>query len=140
MSDTANHPPFVAQSLEASLTVADVRLSSDWYHDVLGFAIDRTFERDGRLFAVRLSAGLVRILVTQEDGAKGGERSKGQGFSLQFTTPQDIDTIAANAKGAGAVLDSEPDDAWGARFFRLRDPDGFKLTISAPRPPDATRG
>ncbi len=140
MPDTVSHPPFVAQSLEASLTVADVGSSRDWYRDVLGFEVGREFERGAKIFAVRLVAGSVQILVTQEDGAKGAERSKGQGFSLQLTTTQDIDTIAANAKRAGAVLDSEPADLWGGRFFRLKDPDGFKLTISSPRPPDATRG
>jgi uncharacterized glyoxalase superfamily protein PhnB len=57
---------------------------------------------------------------------------KGEGFSLQITTAQDIDALASNAKRAGATLDSEPADAWGARVFRLRDPDGFRLVISSP--------
>ncbi len=134
-SAATSHPPFIAESLQASLTVADVRRSRDWYRDVLGFTIDREHERDGRLFAVSLSAGTVRILVTQDDGAKG-ERAKGQGFSLQFTTPQNIDAVADHAKRAGATFDTEPMDAFGARVFRLRDPDGFRLVISSPR--DAT--
>ncbi len=125
--------PLVAQSLEASLTVADVRRSLNWYRDVLGFSLDREHERDGRLLAASMSAGAIRILLTQEDGAKGADRVKGQGFSLQFTTTQDIDTLASNAKLAGAALDTEPADAWGARVFRLRDPDGFRLVFSSPR-------
>jgi uncharacterized glyoxalase superfamily protein PhnB len=126
-------PPLVAQSLDASLTVAEVRRSAEWYRDVLGFAIDREFERDGRLFAASLRAGTIRILLTQEDGAKGLDRVKGAGFSLQITTAHDIDALASNAKRAGAVLDSEPADAWGVRVFRLRDPDGFRLVFSSPR-------
>lgn len=126
-------PPLVAQSLAASLTVADVRRSLAWYRDVLGFSLDREHEREGKLIAVSLRAGEVRILLTQEDGAKGVDRVKGAGFSLQITTAQDIDAIASNAKRAGAVLDSEPADAWGVRVFRLRDPDGFRLVISSPR-------
>jgi len=125
--------PLVAQSLEASLTVADVRRSVAWYRDVLLFTVDREFERDGRLFAVSLRAGAIRILLTQDDGAKGADRAKGAGFSLQITTAQDIDALASNAKRAGAVLDTEPADAWGARVFRLRDPDGFRLVFSSPR-------
>jgi catechol 2,3-dioxygenase-like lactoylglutathione lyase family enzyme len=124
--------PLSAQSLEASLTVADVRRSANWYRDVLGFAIDREFERDGQLRAVSLRAGSIRVLVTQDDGKKG-DRVKGEGFSLQITTPQNIDAIADRAKEAGAVLDSEPADAFGVRVFRLRDPDGFGLVISSPR-------
>ena len=122
-----------ALSLEASLTVGDVRRSADWYRDVLGFTIDREFEREGRLLAVSLRAGSVRILVNQDDGARGTDRVKGVGFSLQITTPQNVDAIAERARRAGATLDSEPADVWGARGFRLRDPDGFRLTISSPR-------
>jgi uncharacterized glyoxalase superfamily protein PhnB len=126
-------PPLLAQSLDASLTVADTRRSLAWYRDVLGFAVDREFEREGRLFAVSLRAGTIRIVLTQDDGARGLDRVKGEGFSLQITTAQDIDTLASNVKRAGAVLDSEPADAWGVRVFRLRDPDGFRLVFSSPR-------
>ena len=125
--------PFSALSLEASLTVTDVRRSADWYRDALGFTIDREFARDDRLFAVSLRAGAVRILVTQDDGARGTDRVKGVGFSLQITTAQNVDAIADRARRAGATLDSEPADVWGVRGFRLRDPDGFRLTVSSPR-------
>jgi catechol 2,3-dioxygenase-like lactoylglutathione lyase family enzyme len=132
-ADGPAHPPLVAQSLEASLTTADVGRSRDWYRDVLGFTVDREFRRNDRLFAVAMRAGVIRILLTQDDGAKGSSRPKGEGFSLQITTTQGIDAIAAFAKRAGALLESEPTDAWGTRVFRLRDPDGFRLVISAPR-------
>ena len=127
--------PLLAQSIEASLTVSDVRRSADWYRDVLGFAVAREFERDGKLFAVSLRAGSIRLLVTQDDGGRGVDRPKGEGFSLQITTPQSIDALAGRAKRAGAALDSEPVDAWGVRVFRLRDPDGFRLVVSSPREP-----
>jgi catechol 2,3-dioxygenase-like lactoylglutathione lyase family enzyme len=131
--NTTERSPLVAQSLEASLTTADVVRSRDWYRDVLGFEVDREFQRDGSLFAVSMRAGSIRILLTQDNGAKGTDRPKGEGFSLQITTPQDIDAIAAAAKRAGAVLDTEPSDAWGVRVFRLHDPDGFRLVVSSPR-------
>jgi uncharacterized glyoxalase superfamily protein PhnB len=127
-----NYPPLVAQSIEASLTAANLMLSRDWYRDTLGFVVDREYEREGRLIAIAMRAGPVRLLLTQDDGAKG-ERRKGEGFSLQITTAQDIDAIAAAAKQAGAVLDTEPANMWGVRAFRLRDPDGFRWTISSPR-------
>jgi uncharacterized glyoxalase superfamily protein PhnB len=132
-SNDPTYLPLSAQSLEASLTTADVRRSRDWYRDVLGFEITREFERDGKTFAVSLRAGDVRILLTQDDGSRGLDRAKGEGFSLQFTTTQDIDTLAERAKKAGAALDTEPMTAWGARVFRLRDPDGFRLVFSSPR-------
>jgi uncharacterized glyoxalase superfamily protein PhnB len=76
----------------------------------------------------------VRILLNQDDGVRGMDRAKGEGFSLQFTTPQDVDGIAARVRARGGVLALEPTDAWGTRVFRLIDPDGFRLTISSPRP------
>lgn len=133
MTNAPSSAPLSAESLQASLTVRDLPSSRAWYCDALGFAVDREFEREGRLFAVSLRAGTVRILLTQDDGAKGMDRTKGEGLSLQITTAQDIDGIAARAKAAGATLDSEPADAWGVRVFRLRDPDGFRLVFSSPR-------
>jgi uncharacterized glyoxalase superfamily protein PhnB len=127
--------PLSAQSMEASLTVADVRRSMTWYRDVLGFTIDREFEREGQLRAASLRAGVIRILLAQDDGKKGSERLKGEGFSLQITTQQDIDALAERAKAGGAVLDTGPTDAFGVRVFRLRDPDGFRLVFSSPRKP-----
>lgn len=129
--DTAE--PLNAQSLQASLTVSDVRCSLAWYREVLGFGVTREFEREGRMFAVSLIAGTVRILLTQDDG-KRGNRAKGEGFSLQLTTSQDIDGLAGRATRAGATLDTPPESAWGVRVFRLRDPDGFRWVISSPRP------
>jgi catechol 2,3-dioxygenase-like lactoylglutathione lyase family enzyme len=137
MNDTSvkadPYPPLLALDLGASLTTADVLRSRDWYRDVLGFTVDREFDREGRVFAVSMRAGNVRVLVTQDDGSKG-DRVKGEGFSLQITTSQDIDAIAAHAKQAGATFDTEPMDMRGMRVFRLRDPDGFRLVISSPRP------
>ena len=133
MDTTESVGPFDAIALSASLTATDIRKSVAWYRDVLGFVVEREYERDGKLIAVALKAGAAQILITQDDGAKGLERIKGAGMSLQFTTAQNIDAIANRAKASGAVLDTEPSDAWGARVFRLHDPDGFKLVISSPR-------
>lgn len=128
------HPETLrARSLDASLTVKDLQTSLAWYRDVLGFTVDREHARDGKLVAVSLKAGVARILIVQDDGAKGLDRVKGDGFSLQLTTAQNVDEIANRVKARGGTLDLEPTDMFGARAFRLRDPDGFRFTISSPR-------
>jgi uncharacterized glyoxalase superfamily protein PhnB len=115
--------------------VKDIGTSLAWYHDVLGFTIDRKMEREGKLRSVALSAGNARISINQDDGAKGWDRIKGLGFSLNITTEQDIDKTANRIKELGGILDTEPADMpWGVRLFRLKDPDGYKLSISSPRP------
>lgn len=121
-----------ADSLEASLTVGQLERSVAWYCEALGFAIDRRHEREGRVVAVSLQAGAVRILLTQDDGAKGTDRVKGQGISLQITTSQKADDVALRIKAHGSSLDTEPTRMpWGVTILRVRDPDGFRLTISS---------
>ena len=131
----AESESFNASAFSISLTVKDLATSLAWYHDVLGFTIDRKIEREGKLRSVALKAGNARISINQDDGAKGWDRIKGQGFSLNIITEQNIDKIANRIKELGGILDTEPADMpWGARAFRLKDPDGYKLAISSPRP------
>ncbi len=122
-----------ATELSASLTVNDLPRSVAWYRDVLGFEVTKMHEREGKAVAASLKAGQARILLGQDDGAKGLDRAKGEGFSFQLTTEQNIDEIAERVRSQAGTLDTEPTDApWGARVFRVRDPDGFRFTISSP--------
>jgi len=133
-------PPLPSEGLQgheltASLTVKDIEKSLAWYQDVLGFQVAQRHEREGRMVAVSLKAGQVRILIGQDDGAKGWDRVKGEGFSLQITTGQDIDSLARRVVEHGGALELEPTEMpWGARVFRLVDPDGFRFAISSIRP------
>jgi len=133
MSDHAAVDQLHADALSASLTVRDLAASVAWYRDALGFAVEREMTRDGALRAVALRAGEVRLLLNQDDGAKGFDRVKGAGLSLMLTTRQRVDDVAARIRAYGGELVSEPaDQPWGARVFRVRDPDGFALAISSP--------
>jgi uncharacterized glyoxalase superfamily protein PhnB len=125
---------FRARALGASLTVQDLQTSVAWYRDAVGFTVDHEYERDGAVRAIALKAGAVRILLNQDDGARGSDRTKGEGISLMLTTAQDVDEIAKRIKAHGGTLLTEPADMpWGARAFRVQDPDGFKLAISSER-------
>ena len=133
-SERAQPESLRAKSLQPSLTVKDVQKSLEWYRDVVGFTVDEQHEREGKVVAVSLKAGTVRLLLGQDNGAKGWDRLKGEGFSLMLITSQDIDGIAARIKAAGSTLASEPTDMpWGQRVFRVRDPDGFLLVIASER-------
>jgi lactoylglutathione lyase len=119
------------ESLQVSLSVNDLQSSLHWYVDVVGFTADRRIERDGKLRGVALSAGGARIIINQDDGAKGKGRPKGVGFSLQISTTQDVDALARAIRQRGGTLAAEPADMpWGARIFRLQDPDGVAWVIS----------
>ncbi len=135
-SDTTatDSTPFTATGLGVSLTAKDLPASVAWYRDVVGFTVEQEYVRDGTLRAVALRAGDVRILLNQDDGGRGWDRVKGEGFSLSFTTPESIDDVANRIKARGGTLVTEPADMpWGVRMFRLLDLDGYKLSISSPR-------
>lgn len=122
-------------TLGCSLTCKDVAASIRYYHDAVGFAVDQTFERDGKVAGAIVSAGDIRIVLNQDDGQQGWERIKGQGFYLQINVPTyaDVDAAAVRIKAAGGTLLSEPADRpWGARMFQFKDLDGFKLGVSTP--------
>lgn len=119
-------------ALMAALTVKDVATSRDWYQNVLGFEIANSYEREGTLMSVSLKGGNVRLLINQDNGAKGWERSKGEGVSLHISVEGVVDDVASRIRENGWPIDNEPTDTpWGMRMFRLRDPDGFLLTFSS---------
>jgi uncharacterized glyoxalase superfamily protein PhnB len=125
--------------MTTTLAVADVEASLDWYRDSLGFVVDRVYRSGEAIAGVLLKAGTAQLMLTPRgsSGARGGE----QPVALHFSTAQDIDALADRIKAAGGALAAEPAALpFGARAFRVRDPDGFLLTISseqAPRPESA---
>lgn len=121
-----------ATALTLSLTVKDVVKSVAWYRDIIGFTVDREHMRDGVLRAVSIRAGTVRLLLNLDDGGRGWDRVKGEGFAFQLTTSQSIDDVASAIKARGGMLATEPADMpWGVRMFRMVDPDGFRFNISS---------
>jgi len=133
-TERAQPESFRARSVGPSLTVKDLQKSLEWYRDVVGFTVEQMYEREGTLRAVALKAGAVKFLINQDDGARGLDRVKGEGFSLMFTTGQSVDDVANRIKSRGGKLETEPADMpWGVRAFRLVDPDGYKLVISSER-------
>lgn len=124
-----------ATNLGASLTCKDVEASIRFYRDAVGFAVPQTFEREGKVASAVAVAGDIRIVLNQDDGKLGWDRTKGQGFYLQINVASaaDVDAAAARIKATGASLLSEPADRpWGVRMFQFLDLDGFKLGVSTP--------
>ena len=100
--------PLQALTLGASLWSRISNASLAWYCDVMGFAVARRYERDGALRAIALKAGAVEALIGEDDGAKAVDRQKGQGFSLQLTTGQNIDALANGIKARGELSSPIP--------------------------------
>ena len=124
-----------ATTLGCSITCKEISASIRFYHEAVGFAVEQTFEREGKVVGAIVSAGDIRIVLNQDDGKLGWDRIKGQGFYLQINVPAyaDVDGAAVRIKAAGGTLLSEPADRpWGVRMFQFKDLDGFKLGVSTP--------
>ena len=52
--ERVRHESLHARTLGASLTVSDLRRSLTWYRDVMGFTVDREYQRDRKARAFRL--------------------------------------------------------------------------------------
>jgi lactoylglutathione lyase len=122
---------FRARNCHAAFTVNDLARSITFYRDGLGFTIGEEWKTDDKVTGVELRAGTVELYLSQDDGARGWDRRKGVGMSLTFITAQSVDDVADRLRNVGFPLLAEPRDMpWGARAFRVADPDGFVIGIS----------
>lgn len=85
------------------------------------------------LRGVMLKAGACQLGLSQDDFAKGRDRTKGIGFRLWCETGQDVDALAQRLRGIGGTIVEGPGDRWDAYGFTAEDPDGFKITITRER-------
>jgi predicted enzyme related to lactoylglutathione lyase len=113
------------------LTVNDLPTSLAWYRDVMGFIVTEERIEDGRLQAATLRAGIIDILLAQDDFARGRDRPKGEGFRIYCLTRQNVDQLAADIQARGGKLAQKPaDQPGGRRDLAVVDPDGFKISIA----------
>lgn len=118
------------RSLEPSFTVNDLERSLRFYTDVLGFIVKERWTDGGVLRGVMLQAGVCELGLSQDDWAKGRDRTKGEAVRIWCQTVQDIDALAARIRAGKGRLTEEPrDEPWGTRSLSVDDPDGFHLTI-----------
>jgi uncharacterized glyoxalase superfamily protein PhnB len=120
------------KSVMPSLTVNNLQQSLDFFSG-LGFEVEDRWEQDGKLMGVMLKAGDARLGLSQDDGKKGTNRTKGVGMRIYIEADDDIDQIAARAKKSGVALTREPHDTdWGNRAFEVTEPSGVLMTIGSP--------
>ena len=88
-------------SASPSYTVNDLKKSLAFYRDVLGFAVEQTWDEEGEVTGVSLRAGSVSFMIGQDDWKKGRNRSKGEGFRIFCMTDKNVDALAKAIAAAG---------------------------------------
>jgi uncharacterized glyoxalase superfamily protein PhnB len=133
MANTQNEA-LQGKGVMPSLTVDNLQKSLDFFSG-LGFEVEDRWEQDGVLLGAMLKAGDARLGLSQDDGKKGRDRTKGVGMRIYIEASNNIDEVAARAKTHGIALTREPHDTeWGSRAFEVTEPSGFALTIGSPAP------
>jgi uncharacterized glyoxalase superfamily protein PhnB len=139
---TADHPPrpegwereIYPMASFPLLAVRDIARSASWYRDALGFADVFTLRaHDGTPLLAHLRwARHADLLLTAQRGA--AVEPRGEGITLCFGTLR-VDELAERARAAGARIVAGPADTpWNTRDVTMLDPDGYRLTLTAPQP------
>src|SRR5258705_14006611 len=91
------------RNITPSFTATDLQRSIAFYRDVLGFVVGEEWRENGSLEGCEMRAGSVTFYLTQDDFAKGRDRTKGIGSPPNWTTPQALDRLAAEGQAPGGA-------------------------------------
>lgn len=119
--------------LSVAFTADDLEKSMKFWVDGVGFHVKDRWERDGKLLGVELIAGACEVGISQDDWAKGRNRTKGVGISLYAETTQSVDALAERLRSRNVEFQGPETNPWGWRQVVLTDPDGFRLTVYEPK-------
>ena len=104
----------------ASIFVADVPGTADFYVSKLGFAVEEQTER-----IMMLRAGDFRLLVHV-----GGPASAPPESAMHLHLEVDgVDELYQQLREAGLDVDEPQDRPWGLRTFHVHDPNGYEWEL-----------
>jgi len=106
------------------LAVRDLRASTDYYANVLGFRRE-SIDADGWSF---LSRDSFRVMLGEcTDATPAGELGDHSYFA--YWNIDHVDDFYREISSRGALVTSQPvNKPWGLREFTLRTPDGHRVT------------
>lgn len=108
------------------LAVRNLRISTDFYMNVLAFKRDFGDESDGWSF---LSRDEVRVMLGEcPDEVPAGDLGNHSYFA--YINVRDVDAIYGEIVAKGAEAFAKPiDKPWGLREFGIQTPDGHRITF-----------
>ena len=106
------------------LAVRDLKLSTDYYVDVLGFSRD-PIDAPGWSFLTR---DTVRVMLGECPDEVPASELANHSY-VAYWNVEGVDQLYEEVRSRGALLSSAPQDKpWGLREFGLRTPDGHRIT------------
>jgi uncharacterized glyoxalase superfamily protein PhnB len=109
------------------LAVRDLKASTKYYIDVLGFSLD-PINAERWSFLTRDN---FCVMLGECPGEKAAS-ALGDHSYFAYWHVDDVDQFHQEMIARGALLASEPEDKpWGLREFGLRTPDGHRITCGA---------
>ena len=129
--------PTLAGYSHLSLTVTDLHKSTEWYREILGFALDSEIQRDGfRRNRLRHPDAGITLTLTAHDAGAGDrfdERRTGMDH-VSFAVPSMDDLLEFQERFAERGVDQsqvKPTASGAGGIITFRDPDNIQLEIFA---------
>ena len=114
------------------LAVRDLRASSRFYTDVLGFRRDFGDDEGGWSF---LSRDAFKVMLGECPNVQPASELGDHSY-VAYLIVEDIDQLHAELAARGANVISAPaDEPWGIREFSIRTPDGHRIRFGEPLSP-----
>ena len=112
------------------LFVDDITACVSFYVDILGFAIQRKWEPDGKLAWCRLGRDSASLMLQKACDEDGPADTRGRGIGFYFNC-DNIDALYAEFTSRG--LQAAPPKAayYGEKQLTLRDPAGYNITFQS---------
>lgn len=106
------------------LAVRDLRVSTSYYMDVLGFSKD-PIDAEGWSFLTRDN---FRVMLGKCKDEKPASELGNHSWFVYWNVDR-VDEFYKEIAARGALVTSQPSDKpWGLREFTLRTPDGHRIT------------
>jgi catechol 2,3-dioxygenase-like lactoylglutathione lyase family enzyme len=119
-----------------TLLVSDIRRSTEWYCNGLGFLEVFTMPGpEGVPSLVHLRwTKYGDLLLYPDRGGALANTPRGKGVGLNYRA-EDVDQLAIRAREHGAqIVEGPVDRPWNARELVIVDPDGYRLVFSQLQP------
>lgn len=117
----------------ASLGVADIQRSLEFYRTLFGFQIADSYEQDGDMVWCWLQTGGADLMLQQlsEEQQITLDPAIGQSWVL-FMRVQDIHAVHRQLRRAGGEAEDIRETSYGTLEFVAKDPDGYDLWVNMP--------